>query len=536
MYFFCENCGNKLESDARFCENCGSAVSYNDVCSDFEKANSFDLTFFTSKNWKDSWKKCISDYNNLNTGIILINTIGCSGDYLDYFKSKLQKYIDFSRSHGTIYFPIDLATQKVVPGVNAHDLKSVLDLLKCIYDCASPDYLMIVGDRNSVPSAKWENVLHDSDEFVDSDLCYFTLDMTSPFAKVPSKFFACPARIPASAKTGFSQACDYFDNVMNCEDSFSNVRTVALSEKSWRNVSELNFAGACAKVYSCPPNSFFRTDNVNTIDVGEKYNLFCFNLHGSQTFDYWVSENSTPGYSPECLPKGYNKYVICTEACYGAKPIIRNTGTQSILVTALQNGCISFCGSTQIAYGTIDKSLCSGANPCAADVLIGSFAGSVYAGDTSGQAYLNAVTALIVNDEFLMEEDIKAIASFALYGDPSLCLTNSGTNESGRKNAKSARNSLPISKKNGYGFISFPNVRLAVNRRIPDVSTSIKNAISMCVATIFSDFSDVAPEYYEIGEMHQYKAAFKKQVNGRSDCLSIYVDKHGSVSKIYVSK
>ncbi len=535
MLLFCENCGSKLSSDAKFCENCGIEISQNDGGVDLIRDRKPNLTFFESNEWKFSFKN-FSHYNSLTTGIILVNTTGCSSDYLECFEKKLQKYIDFSINRGTVYFVLNMATQKVVPGANPNDLMSVIETLKYIYNYNVPDFLMIIGDRNSVPSVKWENPLDDFDDFVDSDLCYFTLDIESPFKKIPERFYACPARIPASLQTGFSQACDYFDNVMNNRNLEIDVKAVTLSAREWINVSMLNFEFACNDIYACPPNSFLQNENVSSIANKEDYNLLCFNLHGSQSFDYWVSGDGTPGYSPDCLPSGYNEYIICTEACYGAKPIIRNNGNQSTLVAALQNGCIAFCGSTQIAYGTPDSALCIGEKPSAADILVGSFAKFVYARMTTGAAYLQAVYNLLNDSKFVHAEDIKTLASFALYGDPSLCLAQNVGEKTEKNEMGAIKNSEALSGRRRLRFATFPNVRLMINRRIFDVSTKIQNTISGCLNAHFKEFINISPDYYELSEGRGYKATFKKKNKTIGNCLNIYVDSHGSICKIYISK
>ena len=524
---FCENCGTKLSNDARFCENCGFKISYDDDFSydvDSLKDGAEFLTIFETENWKNTCKKYIGDTQESDIGIILFNTSGCESGTVSEFRKKLIRYVIFCKRKGIRYYALDMATQMVKPNANGFELKSVIDVLSQVHNYAKPKYLLIVGDRNSTPSAKWENRAGDWDEFVDSDLCYISLDLTSPFENSKKNCYFSVGRIPASAKNGFVEACEYFDSVIKKHKANNEIRSMALSAEEWTNVSKINFEHSCNAVYPCPPNSFLPQASVTNVEDSNHYNLLCFNLHGSSTNDFWLSGGGTFGYSPECLPNGENLYVLCSEACYGAKPVVREGAKQSILVSAIKRGCVAFCGSTQIAYGIPDSVLQMGGHPCAADVLIGKFAQHVSEGYTVGQAYLKGLAALS-DSAILQAEDIKTMASFALYGDPSLTFVQGvGAKPEG------------FAKIIGPKSLAFPDVRLAVNKRIYDVSQKISSSVEKCLNTHFKSFIGVMPEYYELSHGKGYKVAFKKNVLSESEFLNIYVDKGGDVQKIYVSK
>lgn len=95
-----------------------------------------------------------------------------------------------------------------------------------------------------------------------------------------------------------------------------------------------------------------RDDAARTIPAGT--NVFLFNLHGSDQTEFWYGQRGSS--YPEALDhtsfNGVAKpYFVAVEACYGAAYEERKTDG-SVLLSAQGGKCISFLGSSRIAFGT----------------------------------------------------------------------------------------------------------------------------------------------------------------------------------------
>ena len=536
--FFCENCGSKLPSDARFCENCGYAISYGVETRAPSVSVGKNVSLFTSKEWTSSWRDLVYGGEYRDYGLIFTNTSNCPDNLKKNFYDVLNQYIAYKADEGVCYCVLDMAEQSVKKdffGKNATGVEFGVKALKEIYEVAPPKYVLIIGDRNSVDSIKWKNPIYsddengDSDRIVDSDLPYTTLDTTSPFESGPQVFKLSVGRIPSSAGNGFPEAITYLKNAMEYNCRGVSLDPFALSAIEWAKVSRANFDDITPELYSCPPSSFverMRQYNLNILPRDETFNLYCFNLHGGPTHHYWLSGDGHLAYSPECLPNHENvKYVMCTESCYGAKPVIVAGDGQSTLMTALANRCLGFVGSTQIAYGITDYWYEKGYQPMGADVLIGNFASGVGFGMSLGEAYMEALSETVAGRTSMNAEDIKTLASFALYGDPSLHLLEDDCYKS---------KSRPASKKSFH--IPMPDVRKAVNMKLTTVSSKISAKVSDYIAKSYKDSSNIVTKYYAVSGYDGYKAT-SKQINGHTTgILSIYVSKNGDVDSVYVSK
>ena len=548
MAFFCENCGTKLPADAAFCENCGAAVARDEQIENTEPAvtctNKVDVDLFADKGWAKSWEKLLLEKGGCEVGIILTNTSGCPDGLKGAYLEAVKKYSEARRDEGVIYCCLDLGCQTVKSaffGKSQVTLDFALSVLKKVYEVGMPDHLMIVGDREAVPSAKWENGLYDggrgdSDKYVDSDVPYITLEAKSLFEGAPFSPKVGVGRIPSSAKGGFQEALTYFENAENLSMRAKKINAITLSAYEWKRVSQMNFDDIDPDFYTCPSSSFVERSELDIIDKRRPYNLLSFNLHGSDRHDYWVSGDGNAAYSPDCLPTSANVgYVIGTESCYGAKPVIRDSGeAQSTLVSALGDKCLAFFGSTQIAYGIPDTALAGGSKPCCADILVGEFVNRVSDGWEFGKAYLSGLSALISSvSGRCTAEDVKTMCSFALYGDPSLTLT---APVGSKKTAKSA----PAVKSDTKSLhITMPDVRAIVGKKIAAVSKEIEDRLKAYVSRVYEGFEGVTPTYYKIGNKGEYKASYFSEARSEdqiSTIMNLYFDEDGTVGNVYVSK
>ena len=501
-------------------------------------SSSCGANFFERNGWESSWSSFVKTAGGRKNGIILTNTKACPSDKKKDFMQALERYVAHAEKNGTSYCILDMATQKVKP-MSSSDANITLDfvisLLTKVYDVAQINYLMIVGDRESVPSAKWENPIYDNggdnDRYVDSDVPYVFLCAKSLFDGTHTDKNIRVGRVPSSAANGFSEAKLYFENTIKYHDPKRNIKAVSLSAEEWSYVSSKNFESVHPDLNNCPPSSFVKGASEKLIEHDPLYNLYCFNIHGMAIQNVWLSGDSTIAMNPTSLPGNpKSAYVMATEACYGAKPVIRNGKEQSILMTALQNRCLGFLGSTQIAYGTTDIALIFGLEPMCADIMVGHFVECVGKGYALGDAYLSAWSKLSGHSNAL--ENIKTLCSFALYGDPTAELTVATGKKVVNNNKKIV---IPVAE----------NVT-----KMPMTKVASKSALSIqsFVREHFADFANSQPTFYILnngnkssnkvanGSSPEMKATYVNKKSKYQQILHLYFNADGKVTSICVSK
>lgn len=538
MPYFCENCGTKLDTDAVFCENCGAKITTVNL-----KDN---LEIFTRKDWSNVWKTLTENPSCDEYGIILINTANLSEPHYSKFMISLASYVYNRFNCGVSYCVLDIANQSVRRPLLINKIESVDFVVKTLRDISRvriPDYLLIVGDRNCINSANWKNGVYsgpygDSDQYVDSDIPYATLSSTSLFNGGSFDFLIKVGRIPTSSENGFSEAMTYFESVKP-SIAIKNVRTVALGAVEWSGRTEGNFKNSDADIYECPSYSYIdpaklekdklsaidscglRVDTLNPIPHQSAYDLYCFNLHGGPQIDYWVSGSHHLAFSPEVLPDIKNRgYVIATEACYGAKPVIRK-GSQSILVSALGKNCWGFLGSTQIAYGTATAN-----QPIRnADAMIGKFAEYVSDGYNIGSSYMKALLFMTGKEGggCTTPEDVKTVTTFALYGDPTVALTKTTRGKTVVKDELSTT-------------VILPDISRFVELKLNVVSEEIQKRFYHIIYNQHGEFKDLPIIVYKCGSNGTYRATCSKTDNGITKILIMYINEKDGTEIVYISK
>jgi len=509
---FCEYCGVKLPDDSNFCFRCGRAVA------PIMPTGPGNPYIFSDRSWSIQWRRASEKAGAL--GIILTDTRNCVG--VSAFKQSLDAYIRFKASRGVHYYVLDLADQQVAYRTEGTEPENVISVLKSIYSVIRPEYLMIVGDHNAIGTVKWKNRAHDSDSFVESDLPYISLDMQSPWEGQEYDFKNCVrvGRIPAQARTGFAEAGTYFANAMKSLPARrQTIHGFSLAAMEWDAVSRrIHKKGLPRGVYfTSPPSN--KNDFAGRLPraEGEKPNLLYFNLHGSAHTELWYGQDGSSypeAFSAPCLNDLSAGYMLGTEACYGAKPVFGKNPT--MVLHAMQNGCLAFLGSTQVAYGSVSMiKLC-------ADVLVGEYIHQLSQGSTAGDAFLAGLEKLH-RSPANTDSEIKTLAEFALYGDPSTALLRGGVG------AKSA----PAVRTGGY-HVPMPDVRKAVELKLASVSGEISGKLNAYVKQNHGAFSHITPKYYEVSGYGGYQAMYSS--DQRESILKVYFDRNGNVDKVCVSR
>ena len=503
---------------------------------------------FASSDWKEVWKA--KGLENRYLGIVLTNTKGLKNP--DAFTSALNSYLDYKSQDGIDYYVLDLNNQ-AIEEIDARDVEDItLNILFPLYLVTVPHYLMIVGDSTVVPSMDWDNVSDVYDDNVPSDLPYLTLDTTSPWDGVEYGFenVTQVGRVPAKAKNGFSEAIAYFERVKNFK-GYTATKSFAYSAYVWQRTtvaefSHLNPNTITSPKYTCNPDDA-GSDGLWLLEqLSPEYNMVCFNLHGSDETHIWSGQLGEYFY-PDAFEQGLlpqnNGYVLLTEACYGARP----TCSDSIVVNALQNGCMAFVGSSRVAYGWDNGQI-----GCA-DIIAQHFTYHVAKGETVGNAFLKALTEL-TNRE-MSEIEIKTLAEFSLYGDPSVKLitANAHAMQKGKKSGSAVKYSKPKKDKsraillascdgsmakggNNSRIVPFSHYSAKEQSQMKIMANYVSKVGNDYVAKNFASMGKVKPNVFKVVGKEEYRAVYAKKVGGIKLIVQMHMDGKGNMKRVYHSK
>ncbi len=527
---FCEECGSPLEPGVRFCENCGTPVPQDEIKENTNKTSDFSLFQFNTIDWEVSYSKYSNGISG-EKGIIvtslnrLCSQLKCSCESLI---REITKYAEFCADNGIIYSLLDMDNQKVASS-NSCSVENVINALSKICAVDKPKYVFILGNENVIQVAEWKNESGDSDATVTSDLAYQTLTLTSPWDghKYVFNEVLRVGRLPSYNSESFEKFISYFANALNCRSNFSSLRAYGLSAKVWKNESDYEFRNLSSSVTDSAPE--VSNDTVKN-RISHDTNLLFFNLHGSDQTKYWYGqegESYPEAFEPKCIDSISNSFFLGVEACYGARYIGNLDEHESIVVKAMQSGCIGLLGSSKIAYGT--------SNPpgCCADFVIGEFLKQIKNGVSAGDAHVMGIKRLSQETEDIDDAEIKTVAEFSLYGDPSQRINFSSVkNNYGTDGAKSLF---------GKSFersihVDIPDIRTAVKMNLAEIDKKINDLINEHVYQKFAYMSGVEPKTYKIEGKDLYQSIYQKMDSKICKTIKIYFDKNGKIKKELESK
>lgn len=529
---FCENCGAKLSPGARFCEDCGAEVDLSEIMNSSKLSDP--LSTFEGdwlSNWNDA-AKCSSDGE---LGIILTDIdalsaqLECSADAL---RDTVRGCIVQAESRGVHYHFLD-CSNNAIQNINATRVESVISLLGQITNVARPKYLFILGNENVVGVMRWENqVGGDSDDDVPADLPYVTLDTNSPWNGQRYDFLSVlrTGRLPSYDGESLDEFSAYFDNVAEGIPDHVGTVSYGLSARVWEGASNALYQKLDRSDVNLSPNVSLQ--NVEQT-IPEDVNLLYFNLHGSDQTKFWYGQEGQKypeAFSPDVVAGISHPYFLGVEACYGARYIDGLTPDNSIVLTAMQKGCLALLGSSRIAFGP-----CVPPGTCA-DIMIGTFLKKVSEGESAGDAYCAAMEDLM-SDSSQNDTTIKTLAEFSLYGDPSVSM--------GESKAKSHFKSSIIPK----GLrVPMPDIRRAMaavlldseHRAAQIFRSMIYNQGKALTSKLHFDITDymqgVEPKFYQVGDSGLYQAVFTKEDGPLCRIAKVYFDAKGTVKQQLLSK
>ena len=533
---YCENCGAELPAEARFCEECGAQVdSYNEpTASGILKENDGNSDYSTTfiGNWRKKWASAAHTANKDELGIILTDIqalatqLSCSAADLC---ETINIYAASAADRGVHYHLLDLENN----GVSCTDGKNVqttVNLLKSVAGVARPKYLLILGNEEIVNVTYWKNQCGDSDDEVIADLPYVTLDTTSPWGGQNYDFSQVlrVGRIPSYRGEQLAQFAMYFNNAQTGINSINKTVPYGLSALVWELASAAQFNKIGSGKINTSPN--ITLNNVKET-LPQNVNILFFNLHGSEQTKYWYGQEGASypeTFSPETIKSIKGPYFLGVEACYGARYTDGLKPDESIVLSAMQNGCLALLGSSKIAYGP-----CVPPATCA-DIIIGTFLKEVYNGESAGDAYCEALKLLMSSEE-PNDSTIKTLAEFSLYGDPSART---------RKNITKSILSKALAESSRGIHVPMPDIRRAVNAKLVDADCKAvlayrNNPVKFAANRNFNIaeyLQDVEPKYYQVGQTNLYQAIYNKTFGLHKTTVKVYFDESGNVKKELFSK
>jgi len=296
-----------------------------------------------------------------------------------------------------------------------------------VYRAFAPDYLLILGAIDVVPHQDMTNPVHnskgdDDDKYAYGDLPYAC---EAPYSR-DAKDFVGPTRVVGRLPdvTGSTDP-NYLAKLLQVAAEYkptapSQTTYFAVSAQIWAKSTKLSiqhtFNTSAAKVENVPPKGFKWSQGQL------QARMHFFNCHGaSRSSRFYGQPKSGKDEYPPALYADYidgkirEGTIVAAECCYGAQ-LYHLSATQKhmgICNVYLANKAYGFFGSTTIAYGP-EKS--NGQ----ADLVCRYFLQNVLGGASLGRAVLHARQTFVRGSSPIHPKNLKTLAQFNLYGDPSL--------------------------------------------------------------------------------------------------------------------
>lgn len=318
-----------------------------------------------------------------------------------------------------------LSGARVTSVTNAKQNKGAID---AIYNALAPDYILILGATDVIPHQDLKNPAYDPSPDGDPDkIAYGDIPYAceAPYSQKPQDFFG-PTRVvgrlpdvtrgkdPAYLVGLLEIAAAYSASAANAYQSYFGI-TAQIWQKS-TGLSLTHTFGNDTDLKPVPPNN----DQWPTASLGRLAHFI--NCHGADTSAQFYGQPQSGAASyPVALDAAYvpgkltEGTVAAAECCYGGQlydPALAK-GQMGICNTYLAEKAYGFFASTTIAYGPSDSN-------AQADLICQYFLQSVLKGASLGRATLEARQNFVRTATPPDPSDVKTLAQFNLYGDPSI--------------------------------------------------------------------------------------------------------------------
>jgi hypothetical protein len=353
---------------------------------------------------------------------------------LEKIQAAVDKLIaaDAERGLVTKYLGIDdvpamkkIGAKAVGSAINRKENKTTVDQ---VYKALAPDYILLLGSIDVIPHQDMKNPMYapgpdgDPDKYAYGDLPYAC---EAEYSQRPQTFIG-PTRVVGRLPdlTGANDPA-YLIGLLKTATNYKTTTASAYKD----------YLGITAEVWKASTTqsverTFGTADNLNSVppkDFKWAKNLLArkalfVNCHGNRNTPYFSGQSvANPDDYPDSLRADWIDHKItegtlaAVECCYGGQLYDpeRADGQQGVANTYLENKAYAFFGSTTIAYGPA-----SGNGQ--ADLLCQYFLINVLGGASIGRAVLQARQKFARTVSLGNPSNIKTIAQFNLYGDPSL--------------------------------------------------------------------------------------------------------------------
>jgi hypothetical protein len=308
----------------------------------------------------------------------------------------------------------------VTDPASARQNKAAID---AVFVSVRPDYLMILGAIDVVPHQDLNNPVYspndDPDEYAFGDLPYAC---ETPYSQQPEKFIG-PTRV-VGRLPDLTAGTDptYLVGLLETAAKWNSLTRAdysdyfAVSTETWKGSTSLSVQklfGSSKKLNLCPPkgpkwSNALLDNRAHFINChGAPADPLFYGEPGDSAIAHdaeWVAGKIAPG------------AVAAIECCYGAElydPNLLPNRQPGMCNTYLEAKAYGYLGSSTIAYGPEDGN-------GAADLLCQYFLRRVLAGASLGRALLEARQEFAQAGPDLDPFDIKTLAQFSLFGDPSI--------------------------------------------------------------------------------------------------------------------
>ena len=500
---FCYNCGTELHPDDIFCPSCGVRI--------VEDSNAEEEISIFSCDWRNECRALGRKEAGIPYGLIITDFPALASEIADsseeYLIDTLRQYIKERRRAGSAaYWLLDVS--RILKEKTAD---SIVRLLAEIHGTFPFSYLFIIGGRGVIPSIIYDDIT-ETDRDIDSDLCYRLLSAASPWKGISGSSACISAgRLPTWNGESRAEFCSYFMAVSSLRPETASRDAFGLSAAEWEDTSRFVFSSFSERDIFLSPDG---GDKLHVPMSGDR--LLYFNLHGAvqASSKHWYGQdgNSYPiAFSPSSFSLLSGTYAVGVEACYGA----RYSGyakDESALLTAITGGCLSFLGSSRIAYGSAE-----GRGTCA-DIIVGEFLRRFSAGSSAGNAFAEASATLLRDAPGELE--MKTLMEFSLYGDPSLAFTVSGR----------------VQKSMERSHIRMPDVRGLVLDRLRNADSIISAKLRKLIDDKYVYMKGIEPRLYRRGATGENLALYQKDTGLLSAVVAVVTDRDGGILREYVSR
>lgn len=302
---------------------------------------------------------------------------------------------------------------------NRRDAKSAID---GVYKALKPDFLLIVGAPDIVPHQDIRNPAlqaGDDDEFAFGDIPY-ACDV--PYSRDPAQFIGPTRVVGRLPDLAGAKEPSHLLALLKVATEWKGRRPevysahFGLSAAVWQVSTTLSLDAVFGN-RNTPLLSPKKGPQFSTTALGAAMHFInCHGASGRPEFSGQSGQNYPISLTTKSIKdKISNGTVASVECCYGGE--LYNSEIlgvdMPICQSYLRQGAYGYLGSTTIAYGPADRN-------GAADLICQFFLKNIRDGASVGRAALMARQQFVAKVQQMDPMDLKTLAQFCLYGDPSI--------------------------------------------------------------------------------------------------------------------